>query len=524
MSAATKVRPRGGKDGLSAAEEMELRARKAAEAQAKDDALATAIAEVNRRYAFVHAVGTRTAVLDTEADDVSRSLLAKDTLFERLANRPVQVIAGYDKHGFAIYKTKTLGSVWFHHPDRREYSRVAYMPGKRRVGQVYNTWRGWGVQLSFRQSLTPPLRRGPRGRSLFRPMKRKRKPVAGDFKLFRDHILNNICSGNREQAAYVMDWIADIFQNPMRKPGVALALQGGQGVGKTVLGEVIGHLIGASGYVATANANLVLGDFNAMCESKLLIQMEEAVWAGDAKSQNRLKDTITTETLTIRQLYTAPYTAPFHARFLFTSNEDWFVPVESGDRRFAVFYVSDRRKEDKEYFGRLFAELKANGGAGYKALLRHLLSREIPEDRFRRIIETDARTAQLVRTFKRDQDWWYNILQEGTLPGRSRDGWVNGWDVYNSFLRHVKNVKHSRADSPNTIRDFLFKHVPGLEKTKKSVPTGPDSVTERVPCYSFPSLAECREAFGKIVGVSNLPWEPAEDWDEANAAEYERMS
>lgn len=513
-SAAAKSRHKSSTTGNRSEPTAEL-ARLAEQIAADREKLTAAdqgVAEVNRRYGFVEAVGTRSAILDTEAADVSRALIEKQTLFDRLANQIVPVFTGVGGNGRPKFSMKSVGSVWFKHPDRREYSHITFAPGQRDVGKAYNLWNGWGVPTS--RSLST----GAKPSSLLnrrRGLRRiRRKRAKGSCRLFHDHVLNNVCGGNEEHANYVMDWIADIFQNPSKKPGVALALQGAQGVGKTVLGEIIGKLVSDAHYIATSNADVVLGQFNASVESKLLVQMEEACWAGDMGRQNRLKDQITAPTTQIRQLYTAPYTAPLFARFLFTSNEDWFVPVEPGDRRFAVFYVSSDRKEDKGYFRALFAELEAYEAAGYKSLLRHLLTRDIPADRFRTLPRTEARTIQILRTLKSEQEWWFNILQSGELPGRVQEGFVNAHDVYRSYLDHGKNVRFDHASAPNGISEFLKSWVPGLVKTKKKVPNGPNNEVERVPTYVFPPLTECRDAFEMKIGVNNIAWEePGSDWE-----------
>lgn len=287
--------------------ESQLQAANSSFTAARSSAAERAVADLNTRYAFIAAVGSKTAVLDTAAEDADGRLISKDTLFERTANRFVSVKAGVDKKGNPVFQDKPTGRVWFSHPNRREYSRFIFAPGETHTGTAYNLWKGWAVTA--------------------RP--------GGTFETLRDQILHNICLGNEDHARWIWDSIAAIFQRPQEKVGKAVALLGEQGVGKSKLGEIIGFLLGEH-YVATAEADYVLGTFNAACENKLLLQMEEAVWAGDHKRQGKLKDLITAARQMIRRLYVDAYNAHNHMRFIFTSNEEWAVPVEKGDRRFAV--------------------------------------------------------------------------------------------------------------------------------------------------------------------------------------------
>jgi hypothetical protein len=61
---------------------------------------------------------------------------------------------------------------------------------------------------------------------------------------------------------WVFGWFADIFQHPDTKCGTALVLRGPMGVGKTIVGDTFGQLLGAH-YVQVADPRYVTGRFNA---------------------------------------------------------------------------------------------------------------------------------------------------------------------------------------------------------------------------------------------------------------------
>ena len=56
---------------------------------------------------------------------------------------------------------------------------------------------------------------------------------AGDWSLLRRHYFEVVCRENPLWFTYLMCWIADMFQNPAVKPGVAFNLSGKKGSGKS---------------------------------------------------------------------------------------------------------------------------------------------------------------------------------------------------------------------------------------------------------------------------------------------------
>lgn len=445
-----------------------------------------AIAALNNRYAFVQAVGAGTAILDTQAEDADSMLVKKDVLFDRLANQNIKLFAGNDAEGKPTYTYKPAGPAWFKHKRRREYSSIVFAPGRTDIGSRYNLWQGWAYEPDEN---------------------------AGTFEVLKDHVLNNIAGGDPEYEGFIWDWFAAIYQDPMRKHGTALALIGGQGTGKTKLGEIMGAPLGKH-YVATSDINYVLGDFTSQLEDKLLIQMEEAVWGGDKAKQGPLKDRITAIRATINRKYAPSYAANVYERYLFTSNEDRAVPVEKGDRRFAVFHVSDRNKEDGEYFGKMMDELKANDNGGFKALLHHLMTREIDWDRLRKPPRTDARAQQMVESFNPEEKWWYDLLNEGRLPGSpvNTENFVRTDDTYKSYIASA-NLTGAKYRSIQTIVGRRLKNwLPVFEKKDVTVRFPREGEATNPPCYRFPPLAECRTKFCEVMGA-DFEWDdPAAEW------------
>src|SRR5581483_3130098 len=169
------------------------------------------------------------------------------------------------------------------------------------------------------------------------------------YKTFRDHLLQNVCGGDEQLFRWVFGFFAHIVQRPRERLGIALVLRGKRGVGKTKVGEVIGSLFPRH-YFLVDDPRYVTGQFNAHMASCLLLQADEAVWAGDKSAEGRLKSLVTSAIHQIEAKGVDPIRLKNYIRLIMTSNEDWVVPAGKDERRFAVFDVDDRCLQDIAYF------------------------------------------------------------------------------------------------------------------------------------------------------------------------------
>ena len=89
---------------------------------------------------------------------------------------------------------------------------------------------------------------------------------------------------------WLLDWMAHLFQFPQEKPGTAVVLTGGQGAGKSIVGNVLKKLLGRYHVVAEKSEHVV-GRFNDHLEDCLRLQCEEAFWGGSKQAAGALKPT-----------------------------------------------------------------------------------------------------------------------------------------------------------------------------------------------------------------------------------------
>jgi hypothetical protein len=432
------------------------------------------VAKLNQDYAFVLA-GDKGVVMKFEKRTFR--LLKIDAFKGWHANK------GLTKVG---RKVMTIGQIWLAHPMRREYAGIEFDPTGTFIRPgYYNLWRGFAVT-----------------------------PCQGDCSLFLAHIKDNVANGDEAKFNWIIGWFADIFQNPGTKQGTSLVLRGEGGVGKTIVGQIIGSLVGVDHYELVAAPRYIVGQFNAHMASMLLLQADEAFWAGDKQAEGVLKDKVTGDHHRIEFKGIEPIRVRNFMRLLITSNAEWVVPAAFGERRFGIFDVGDKHKEDHAYFKAMLHQMD-NGGR--EALLYHLLHFDLSTVNLRSVPATKALLEQQIASMTPEQSWWLDVLRGGQLPkaidlgNSSNPQKVKNScftaELYDSYVRHGRKQGVSRRAVEVRIGMFLTKMV-GSNLTRQRADN--DS---RDPYYVFPPLKDCRDRFVKVMRNDNLAWDNQADWD-----------
>jgi hypothetical protein len=406
-----------------------------------------------------------------ERDKRFLTLEAFDALFR---NRLTQV-ATASGH----VKTVTWAKRWLEHLQRRTYRGLEFWPnpdGEPGTPGYLNLWSGFSVQPAV----------GGRHR----------------YATFYDHLLNNVCDGREDWFRWVFAFFAHIVQRPRERIGVALVLRGGEGYGKTIVGEVFGNLF-APHYFLVDNSRYLTGHFNAHQAACLLLQSDEAIWAGDHAVEGRLKGLITSKTQFVELKGVDQVRMRNFVRVLMTSNLDWVVPAGEGARRYAVFDVNPRCAKNLAYFGEMVAELD-NGGRA--ALLSDLLAFDLSSVRLREVPRTAALAEQKIRSFSDIDAWWHERLDSGSVT-RDAGNWpaqIAIQALYDDYVAWADRRGIRRKVSKTELGMRLHKLMPGLPPPSRLwIPGG-----DRPRAYRLPSLDDARIAFCRIyeVSIEDMRW------------------
>lgn len=421
---------------------------------------------INHDYALVLLGGRAVVVKEQPAGPIEDRVrvLSIEAFDHWFSNKFTEVVAADGK-----LKAVPWGRAWRTDKRRRQYAGIEFFPnpdGADETPGYLNLWRGFGLAPS----------------------------PEGSWAIFRDHLFNNVCQGDQHLFDYVFGWFAHIVQKPRERVGTALVLRGRMGTGKTKVGEVFGSVIPAH-YFQVDDPRYIVGQFNAHMASCLLLQAEEAVWAGDKHAEGRLKGLITSESQMIESKGIDPIRIRNYVRLMMTSNEDWTVPAAPGERRFCILDVHPRCANNHTYFAEMQAELDAGGRA---RLLYDLLRFDLSKINMRQIPHTEALLGQKLRSLDPLDSWWFNRLSEGA-PTRASTDWQNSVTVdalYNDYLKSAEEIGAGRKRDRSIFGQRLSKLAPGVQKTRPRI-EGEDRRPWR---YELPSLTDCRASFEEMLG------------------------
>jgi hypothetical protein len=131
--------------------------------------------------------------------------------------------------------------------------------------------------------------------------------------------------------------------------------------------------------LVNADKDRLLGRFNSALAGKILIQAEETFFAGDARTSDALKHLITGHTLEVELKFGRSFEIESFHRLLITSNHAQVIQASSEARRFVVCDVTDARRGDAAYFGRLYAVADGRDPGTAQAFMRFLLDRNLSQ-------------------------------------------------------------------------------------------------------------------------------------------------
>jgi hypothetical protein len=190
-------------------------------------------------------------------------------------------------------------------------------------------------------------------------------------------------------------------------------LKGLPGTGKGILANAYGALWRPH-YVTMTHRDQVSGKFNAHTFGRRFVFVDEGTFGGDRSSAGVLKTRVTEESQLLELKGVDPILVPNRSIYMIASNEASIVPADVADRRWAVFEVGDKSREDRTFFGALRKQLE-NGG--FKAMLFDLLHHNIAQGPNPRIApKTEGLTEQMMRSLPSDIVYLYGLLNDGILP------------------------------------------------------------------------------------------------------------
>lgn len=287
--------------------------------------------------------------------------------------------------------------------------------------------------------------------------------------LIQDYLLEVICNANQDCYEYLVRFLAHMIQRPEVKPGIVPVLIGGQGTGKGVFFQLL-KAIWSKTTLLVSDINEVVGQFNAGLERNYIVCMDEALFAGDRRSLDKLKSIVTEPTIRIEQKYQPSRSIESIHRFFAATNHDHFAHIEKDDRRFFMLRVSSQRKQDTSYFEKLCSSFY--DGVTLEGFIAFLSELDLTDFNIRQRPATTEHINQKMKSLTGFDRYWYEVLVNRNFAADeaySQDEWEDGRFISTSCLtRHYKNYDR-KADRYGPIQQsYISQSVKRLCPSVKS--------------------------------------------------------
>lgn len=355
----------------------------------------------------------------------------------------------------------SVADVWLTDENRKTYPMgLGMFPGKpSNYMGYYNMWEGFSVE-----------------------------PKKGDWSLFDKHILEIICNNDNGIYKWVIDWLADMVQDPANPKGTALVMQGVEGCGKGLFANIIGRLFGPH-YKYVADEDHLVGKFNMHLADAVVVFADEVIYGGSKKAASKLKSMVTESLLPVEKKGVDSIHVRNNIHLIMASNEKWFIPAGPESRRWMCLAVSPDMVDNIKYFNKIKHQMFEEGGLS--AMLFDLMHHKITAN-LRKAPETDLLASQRSQYSAMDSavDWWSNQLDRGQTDFSGMDDDDSKWPatavcskVFDSYMawcvefRRKPVAKNRFYDTMTELGLEMFRPREGREGG-------------RPRSYRLPSIAE----------------------------------
>tara|TARA_R100000700_G_C3177825_1_gene153205 strand:+ start:368 stop:2506 length:2139 start_codon:yes stop_codon:yes gene_type:complete len=273
-----------------------------------------------------------------------------DSYYLRNQSSLISMFCDWKKAGsklFDVFNDGGKGKRFIHNyvldPDKRMVDKIDFYPNiKKCPDNVYNLFTGFHIETIDDDFDTTDEE---------------------DFDIILKHIRLLVDDGEEsvdDCYEYLLDWSAQIFQEPDKKSLTMIIIKGGEGIGKSLLVQQLGYMMGEKYYYSSANPmGDLFGNFNSIGKNKLLINIDEVEHSQTDKCYERLKNLITSNKITIKEKFEKEIFVNDFMRYLMTTNNEAVVKISDTNRRFVAFESIHPARKDIDKVVKAFFNDKA---------------------------------------------------------------------------------------------------------------------------------------------------------------------
>jgi len=396
------------------------------------------------------------------------------------------------------------GKYWITHAKRRRVKKIVFKPKGNLLPGEYNLW------------------------SNFQSMK-EYVPIehvdTSKFDLYMKHLFDIIANGNKEIAKYILGWMAYCVQYPENIPGVALILIGKQGTGKSLWVELFGQIFGKH-YICLQSQESLTGRFNSQLANKVLVFADEAVWKGDYKAIEKLKNNTTNPKLNLEKKGKDQIVYDSYMHIIMASNNRTVLKIDTDDRRFFIVELNDKwyKKKDetlersaarKQYFDAMVKQFNHEGGMEH--FYSFLKGYDLSNFDLSVYPNTDIKDEHKMKALEPKLEGFLISKLMTTILYEDQERWgvVKRSDLYDDYCRYIKlhNPGWAEPLPDNMFGKELRRLLPGCVRVSTGTvryKLNGDYKYERASVYSFDPILRCRNVLEKTINI-NINWDDIEE-------------
>jgi hypothetical protein len=187
-------------------------------------------------------------------------------------------------------------------------------------------------------------------------------PVCKNYEAIQsvlDHIKNVMVNGNEAHYDWLMQYLAQMIQNPSKKTGVCVVFHGRQGCGKNMIIDAFANgILGRKLSISTSNPDKTFfGHFNGVCLNKILGVCNE-VGSEVYNCMDKLKDLVTAPDMINEKKGVDSIIVENYINLIMTTNNTNPLNISVDDRRIVWFDCSNTYVGNEEYFDKLLTILE----------------------------------------------------------------------------------------------------------------------------------------------------------------------
>jgi hypothetical protein len=307
----------------------------------------------------------------------------------------------------------------------------------------------------------------------------------------------------------MLNWMANLIQNPGEKMVVTPIVKGPQGSGKGLPIQKLADIIGPASFYSTTKLSDVLEKFqDEKCRTNVFTLLDECTYAGNHKEASQLKGLISSSTRSWEVKFGSKITLPNYSKLILTSNYDSMACVDPKERRFLCLEMAegDELDNSREYFNTLVS-------IDPKYFAYYLYNRDLTDFKPLDMPATQYQQYQQILNAPSSTIWLEDAIKVGRF-----DNVIGGAHIlsetehteisidvtvlmtsYTNFAS-AASYRYKNVSSQRDIAKYLS-GLTGITKDRKMVDR------KRQLHFVFPTIDTMKKSFEKHMGSSNWNWD-----------------